>query len=198
MLSKNSWKTVSLAAILLLAAGCTNDSLDDGTSPDVILQVVSFESPVITAQQGQATQGTCSLSGTLCDSTADCALNETCIRPQVCRLEVSEWTATLQAAPKNSLATPPFNDVVMQTVDIVYAWANPGLSTPPATFGLGGVTIPAGATNQVQFFPVETDYLTSAYEGATAHLTMTFRGRTVEGTNIVGTVQRDLVIEVCQ
>jgi hypothetical protein len=64
--------------------------------------------------------------------------------------------------------------------------------------GLGGVTIPAGATNQVKFFPVETDYLTGAHEGATAHLTMTFHGRTVEGTNITGVAQRELMIEVCQ
>jgi hypothetical protein len=225
MLSKNSWKTLSLVAVLVVAAGCTNDGLDDGSSADVILEVLSMENQPITANQTTAVQGTCSVSGNLCQNNDECADTETCFRPTVCLFEVQQWTASVAAAPKNSLALPPFNDVRMQTVDIRYDW-NPadGLQFGQGicsltiqacqsntdcpvgeycalagvrNFGLGNVVIPAQGTNTVKFFPIAGQDLVVALEGQTLSLELTFRARTVEGTNISGTSRSELYVETC-
>ena len=197
MTSKRTWLTVTLAAVFLITAGCTSDRLDDGTSADVIIQVMALDNRPVSANQTTATQGTCSISGILCDSTADCAQNEVCARPSLCLFEVEEWSATLQAAPKNSLAGTPFNDVIMQNVRISYDWPDTGLSTPTRTLGLAGVTIPADGTNSVTFFPILGQDLASLDQGITGQLTMTFFGRTVEGTSVSGTSNAELYIETC-
>jgi hypothetical protein len=151
MLSKNSWKTFSLVAVLLVAAGCTNDGLDDGSSADVILEIVSLDNTPVTANLTTSAQGTCfdaanpPGSGTLCSSTAECPQTEACVRPTLCLFEVQQWSASVASAPKNSLALPPFNDVRMQTVDIRYDW-NP---TDGLQFGQGvcSLTIQACQSN---------------------------------------------------
>jgi hypothetical protein len=187
-----------LAAVLLVTASCTNDDLDDGTSADVILEIMSLENPPITAQLSQSTQGTCEISGTICDSSADCADDEVCIRQQLCELEVEDWTVSIMAAPKNPLATTPFNDIVVTHVDITYVWEDPSIDMSPNSFGLGNVTIPAQTTSVATFPPISSDAL-MAYdvEGKTAHLTLQFHARTVEGTSISTTTRRPLIIEVC-
>ena len=197
MHSRKSWLILSLAAVFLVAGGCTNDNLDDGDSADVILQVVSMDARPVTANLTTATQGTCSSSGVLCQSTADCGLNETCVRASICVFEVEEWSIVLQAAPKNPLAVPPYNDVVMETVQVSYQWVDTGYSTPTRVFGLAGVTIPADGSNSVKFFPITGQDLLNLDQGITGNLTMTFNGRTVEGTAINGTVGAELYIETC-
>jgi hypothetical protein len=172
MLKNTKWYLPMLAAVLLVTAACTSDALDDGTGADVVLEVVSLENPPVTAQQAQGGVG--------------------------CTLTVEDWTATLEAAPKNSLAgTPPFNDIILIDVVITYDWIDPGLSTPTRTVGLGDTRIPAGGISSVTFAPIAFDDLDIAQQGHTANLSLLFRARTVEGTTIGDTVSRQLFVEVC-
>jgi hypothetical protein len=188
-----------LAAVLLVSASCTNDGLDDGSGPDVILEIMSFDNPPVTAQLSQSTQGTCSVSGTACESNADCADTEVCVRTQACELRVEDWTANIMAAPKNPSAIPPFNDIVMTHVDISYDWENPAITMNPNTFGLGDVAIPAQGMGMVTFMPVSLTALGQFdAEGETAHLTLVFNARTVEGTPITKQTTRALNIETCR
>ena len=195
------YKLLSMVVLLVLlgTVSCTSNDLDSSGSADVILQVLSFDAPFVTAQRQTSTSGTCSVGGTLCQANSDCAVNETCVRTDVCILEVEDWTVTFQAAPKNDLAIPPFNDIIMTDVTISYAWVDPSIVTPPFVVGLGNVTIPAQGSNSVIFPPISSDAINNnpAIEGATATLTLTFRGQTVEGTQITQTALRQLVVEIC-
>lgn len=172
MFRMKRYLVVFLLPLLLFAVSCTNDSLDDGSGADVIMQILSLDNPAVTGQVAAGGGGGCSFT-------------------------VGDWTANVGNAPKNELATPPFNDIVLTDVDIVYAWINPGLTTPPRNVGLGNVTIPALNSSQVTFQPIAFDDLSLAHAGSTANLTMTFRGFTVEGTSLTTTVLRQLSVESC-
>jgi len=195
------YKLLSLAVLLVLlgTVSCTSNDLDSSGSADVILEVVAFDAPFVTAQRQTTTTGTCSLSGTLCQSNAECGVNEVCVRSDVCILEVEDWMVTFMAAPKNDLAIPPFNDVVMTDVIITYEWVNPAIVTPQFVVGLGNVSIPAQGSNSVSFPPISSDAVNNnpAIEGATALLRLTFRGETIEGTAITQVILRQLVVEIC-
>jgi hypothetical protein len=196
------YKLLSLVVLLVLlgTVSCTSNDLDASGSADVILQVLSFDAPFVSAQRQTSTSGSCSLGGTLCQSNDDCGVNETCVRTDVCILEVEDWTVTFQAAPKNDLAIPPFNDIIMTDVTLTYQWVNPAIVTPPFVVGLGNVTIPAQGSNSVLFPPISSDAVNNnpLIEGATATVLLNFRGQTVEGTTITQTALRQLVVEICQ
>ena len=85
----------------------------------------------------------------------------------------------------------------MENVRISYDWPDTGLSTPTRTLGLAGVTVPAQGSNNVTFFPILGQDLASLDQGITGQLTLTFFGRTVEGTSISGTGNSELYIETC-
>jgi len=195
------FKALSVAVLLVLlgTVSCTSNDLDGSGTADVILQITAFDAPFVTAQRQTTTTGTCSGSGTLCQSNTDCGLTEVCVRSDVCILEVEDWTVTFVAAPKNDLAIPPFNDVVMTDVTISYEWVNPAIVTPPFVVGLGNITIPAQGSNTVFFPPISSDAINNnpAIEGATATLRLTFRGQTIEGTTITQVTLRQLVVEIC-
>jgi hypothetical protein len=160
---------LALTVLAVVAAGsssCTNDGLDDGSSADVILEVLALTNPAI---QGQLTAG-------------------------VCNITVTDWTARLLAAPKNVAAVPPFNDVALVDVTISYDWVDGANSTPTRTFGLGDTIIPAQASSTVNFTPIALDDILNLALPATGELTLTFRARTVEGTTITDTVQRTLSV----
>lgn len=165
------YKLLSLAVLLVLlgTVSCTSNDLDSSGSADVILQVVAFDAPFVTAQRQTTTSGTCSLSGTLCQSNAECGVNEVCVRSDVCILEVEDWMVTFMAAPKNDLAIPPFNDIVMTDVTITYTWVNPAIVTPAFVVGLGNIAIPAQGSNSVMFPPISSDAVNNnpLIEGAT-------------------------------
>jgi hypothetical protein len=186
-------------AVALLVPACSSQSFDDGDTGDVFMVFTSFDAPPVRANRTTQTQGTCSISGALCDVNADCGLNEVCVRASECLLEVEEWTVNVAAEPKNPLAIEPFNDIVMRTVDIVYTWSNPALASPPQTVGLGNVTVPAGGSATVTFPPIQSDVINNdpAFEGASANLLLTFTGRTIEGTTLRQTAERQLIIELC-
>lgn len=196
-----TYKLLSLAVLLVLlgTVSCTSNDLDSSGSADVILQIIAFDAPFVTAQRQTATSGTCSGTGTLCQSNEDCGIADVCVRTDVCILEVEDWTVTLQAAPKNDLAIPPFNDVIMTDVTISYTWVNPLIVTPDFVVGLGNITIPAQGSNSIFFPPISSDAVNNnpLIEGSTATLRLTFRGRTVEGTTITQVALRQLVVEIC-
>ena len=198
--SINRLLAIALLAILVGTASCASNDLDDDDAADVVMSIGQMTSPPVTGQREAGTSGQCSMSFIPCQSNSDCGLNEVCVLPQTCTLEVVNWAATILAQPKSTVALKPFNDIVMQDVTITYQWVNPGIVTPPFTAGLGNVTVPTGGTNTVQFPPISTDAINTnpAIEGSTANLIMVFRARTVEGTEILQTATRTLIVESCE
>lgn len=172
---KNTMKlVVRLALVAALSAGVLgcNSVLDDGDGPNVVLTVEQMTIPVVTAAVNQATLQ--------------------------CVFTVSDATATLKNQPKSAVAgESPFNDVVMESVTVSYAWDDPALVTAPRTFPLGG-TVPAGGTGTVMFPPIASGDLTPAFEGHTAGLTMVFTGRMVDGTPITANGGGSLTVNFCQ
>ena len=132
----------------------------------------------------------CSLTGVLCQSNFDCAVNESCVFPDFCVFQIQEWIVTIEAVAQ---------EIVMTDVTITYDWVNPAILIPPFTAGLGSVSIPANGTNQVRFLPIASDAVNSnpAIEGATATLTLRFRGATLEGEEVTIVSQTNLLVDVC-
>ncbi len=199
MIRWKSWALSLVVLVVLIAAGaCTNDSLDDGDSADVVLEIIQLEAQPVTAAAQQGS-GTCSFSGGQCTVSADCPIAESCTGTTGCQLTAEEWSYTVANLPKNSVGiTQPFNDVVMNSVEITYAWQIPGPPTGPATVGLGGVAIPVNGTGNIKFFPISSAALVAGgVEGNTADMTMVFQGRTVDGTGVTGVSLAQLNVESC-
>jgi len=169
---KSAVAALALAAGLIIAglAGCTGNSLDDAGAANVVLEVLSFDSPAVTGEL---------LGGGGCGFT------------------VTEWEVSLSALPINSLVGTPFNDVVMVSVDMVYVWDDALLSTPPRSVGLGSVVIPVSSTGSITFAPIGFTDLSSAFSGESAVITLTFRGHTVEGTAVTLQTSKQLLVESC-
>jgi hypothetical protein len=182
---------LAVAGLTLAATGCTNDTIDDGDSPDVVLEVESFEGPEVTAALQGGGQGG---SG------------------QECRLQATEWSMTLRNVPKTDLAGPdssPFNDIILDSMTVNYVWFGlPGGAAAPAsdTIGLGGVTIEPDGTGTVTFFPIGNNALatdTTAptgepdLAGTSAAVNMLIRAHTVENEQILLPVTRNLNVQVC-
>ncbi|MCP3980420.1 MAG: hypothetical protein GY716_14045 [bacterium] len=161
-----------LFGFALAQLGCTNDSLDDGSSPDVILEVQTLENTPVTAEEEDDGGG-----------------------GGGCTLTVTDWSATLKNEPKNSLAIGPFNNIEMEEVAIEYS--NFPAAIPARVEGLGGTLIEVGSSSPVTFTPIQLQDLTGALEASTGTLTLTFRGHTIEGTGITKRVSRALSIEAC-
>jgi len=191
-----NWLAVATLAALATGLSCTGNALDDSDSADVILEVLQLDNPPVEVQCTLATDGQCSVSGSVCTTNADCQAGvEVCIRNQLCQLEVADWDASIAAKPKNSLAISPYNDLILQNVTISYAWIDTVQFTPVRTVGLGNVVIPAESTGQVAFAPISLDDLTPALGGHTANLTLTFNAITVAGDRVSQTVGRQLHVE---
>ena len=148
-----------LAGLVLAAAACTGNSLDDGDSANVVLEVFNIpQIPPVTAAIDAA-------SGN-------------------CLFTLTNVIVTLQNKPKSELgASSPFNDVVLQNVTLSYAWDSPSLTTPTRTATLGG-TIPAGGTGTVSFPPIAGGDLSTANSGHSASVTMVFVGQTISGDGV--------------
>jgi len=199
MIRWKSWALSLVVLVVLVAAGsCTNDSLDDGDSADVVLEITQLDNTKVSAAAQQGS-GTCSFSGGQCTVNSDCPIAESCTGTTGCQLTATEWSFTVANLPKNSIGiTQPFNDVVMNSVDITYAWVVAPPANSTATVGLGGVTIPVNGTGTFKFFPISSAGLTAAgVDGNTANLTMVFRGRTVDGTGVTGVSLAQLNVEAC-
>jgi hypothetical protein len=184
---------IPVAAVLLLAGACTGNALDDGDSAAVILEIINFTTPPVTAATN--TSGFCSATTVLaCNVDADCPAFEIC-NIGGCTLTVVDWTVSLANVPKNSLAAGPYNDIAM--IDVTISYTFPGLSPAPRTFGLGGQVIQTGGTGSINFIPIALQDLDASLVSSTGSLLMTFRGQTLEGTTIILVVSRDLTIEEC-
>ena len=199
MMRWKSWALSLVVLVVLVAAGsCTSDSLDDGNSADVVLEIVSLTTRPVTAAAQQGS-GSCSFSGGPCTVSSDCPFGEACTGATGCVLTAVEWTFTVENLPKNSVGvTQPYNDVVMNTVDITYVWQTAGPTTPLRTVGLGGVAIPVNGSGTVKFFPISAaDLGAGGVDGNTADLTLVFRGRTVDGTGVTGVSLAQLNVQTC-
>jgi len=181
------------AAVLVLAAACTGNGFDDGDSADVVLEVVSFTTPPVTAATNTA--GFCSLTTVIaCTVDADCPLAEVCSIGG-CTLTVVDWTVALANVPKTTLAVGPANDIAM--IDVTISYNFPVGSPAPRTFGLGGQVIQTGGTGSLTFPPIALQDLGAGLVSTTGSLLMSFRGQTLEGTAVNFTVARDLTVEEC-
>jgi hypothetical protein len=192
--TKGQW--LAILAVLAISLSCASNNIDDPDSADVILEVEQLENPPVETQCSLSPDGQCSVSGTVCQDNSDCASGvEVCVRNQICQLTVTDWTARIGAQPKNTLAIPPFNDLILQNVAIHYEWLDAAVVTPDRVVGLGNTVIPAQSSSQVSFSPISLDDLAVVPGGRTANLTMTFNAITVEGTRVTQTVGRQLHVE---
>ena len=115
--------TKILAGTVVLAtagwfAGC-NGTIDK--EPNVVLELQTLTIPPVTSSQN-STSGTCTYT-------------------------VSVATGTFMNKPKNQFAgTSPYNDIILQSLDITYTWDDQATQIPnPVTSGLGG-SVPAGGS----------------------------------------------------
>ena len=192
--TKGQW--LAILAVLALSLSCASSNIDDTDSADVLMEVVTLDNPPVETQCNLATDGQCSVSGNLCTNNTDCGgINEVCILATICQLKITDWQATISSRPKNTLAVPPFNDLILQNVSINYAWVDGVSFTPDRVVGLGNVIVTANSTNNVTFAPIALDDLNAGLSGKTANLTMTFNAITVEGTRVTQTVGRQLHVE---
>ncbi len=206
MRASKTWISLMLVVFVMTAA-CTNNSVDDADSANSVLEVVTLDNPAIT---GQITAGTCSLdTARVCVTDADCSATPDLPAGGVCLIDptgegcqVEEWSASLGNVPKSELGTTsPFNDIVMQSVTISYAWDVP-FANGPVTFPLAG-TISPGSTLASTFFPITNADLTALGANlpvpiaVTGFLTLTFRGTMVDGSPVVVTAGEQLFIEAC-
>lgn len=172
--------TKTLAGVVVVAAagwfaGC-NSTLDDSDA-NVVLEVENVTIPPVTAQLDQVA-GTCTYT-------------------------LTNANATFKNKPKNSKATTsPFNDIILQTVDIIYFWDDEGSNPlaaqfPDRTTGLGG-SVPAEGSATAQFGVVSgADLVTYDRESHAATLQMTFRGKTVSGDDVSVTTGGTLLVNSC-
>jgi hypothetical protein len=166
--------TTLLAGCLVVAAGAwfvgCNSTIDDEDGPAVVLEVENLQIPPISTTQDSS--GTCTFT-------------------------VSNATATFKNLPKNALATEsPFNDIILQSLDIAYVWDD-GVAMSPVTTGLGG-SVPANGTSSGQFAVVSIGDLVSGNRaGHSAALMLTFRGTTVSGDSVSVTTGGTLQVNSC-
>lgn len=196
----NLWWILLGIAVLAVPA-CSDSDIDEGDSANVLLQILEIDNPAV---QGTVQVGTCSVTGASCLDNSDCdPLDPT----DVCDLVtgecvITEWTATLQNAPKTDLAVEtPFNDIVVQDITVSYSWET-GFAMTPITFPLG-LTIPANTSKAITFFPLSGEDLGALLASlptpaaVTADLTITFRGELEDGVKISRTAGAQLFVEAC-
>ena len=122
-------QTVVLAAAGWFA-GC-NGTIDN--EPNVVLELETLTVPPVTSS-ANGTNGACTYTVTVANGT-------------------------FKNKPKNQFAgTSPFNDIILQNVNISYTWDD-GVAQIPVTAGLGG-SVPANGSTSTQFTVVSNAALT--------------------------------------
>lgn len=199
--AKHSY-TGLLVALLLGAAACTGNGLDNGGSPNVVLEIVPpITTPAVT---GTIQQGTCSVTGNPCLSNDNCPVGEACILPPVSgTCTIPQWTVNIANIPKIPLANSvPFNDVTLETMRISFVWNNALGSQALAAVPLG-VSIHPNQIAAIAFFPINQEMIQAlaavvpSGSGASAAVTMVFEGRTQDGSPISVTGGSVLQIAAC-
>ena len=161
------------ALLVLLAASCADNGIDDGSSANVVLEVDQVTLAIIT-------------------STFD-PLRAVCV------FEITDSTATLFNIPKSEGAiTEPFNDILIDQLIISYVWddglAMPNYVTSPR------VVIPANSSNEVRFLPVQLAEFLSAVpsrEGHSAEVTLLFQGEVGDGARVQAVGGGALFVNSC-
>jgi hypothetical protein len=151
-------------------AGC-NSTIDDSDGPNVVLEVENLTIPPVSTSQDSS--GTCTFT-------------------------LSPATASFKNKAKNEGAKEsPFNDIILQSLDIAYFWDDGAAAPASATAGLGG-SVPAEGTSTAQFLVVSNDALAvNSRAGHSATLSLTFRGVTVSGDNVSVTTGGTLQVNSC-
>ncbi len=117
--------TLGIAGLALVGLSCTNNEIDDGDSADVFLEVTAFNAPPGDGRHRRETTG-------------------------ICTLTLTNATATFANKRKADLVgSTPLQDIIVETVDIVYQWDD-GYAMDPRTFYLG-VTVPVAGSGSAQF-----------------------------------------------
>jgi len=176
---RNYTKLLTCTVVLAAAgwiAGC-NGTIDN--EPNVVLEVQNLTiSPITSSQNG--TGGTCTYM-------------------------VTPATASFKNLPKNQYAgTSPFNDVILDYVNISYVWDD-GAITSPIAPDIGG-SVPAGGSQSIQFSVISNaalgltqfpDPVGNGRAGHSASLAMTFHGTTVAGEAVSASAGATLQVSSC-
>jgi len=172
-------KFLALTVVLAAAgwfAGC-NGTIDD--EPNVVLEVQQLTISAITASANGP--------GGICTYT------------------LTPSTGSFKNLPKNQFAgTSPFNDIVLSSVNISYAWDD-HVPQAPVLAGVGG-TVPAGGSQSAQFSVISNaalgvdgpnDPVGNGRSGHTASLGLTFFGTTVSGEAVSASAGGTLQVNSC-
>ena len=188
------WGMCLILAVLLVASGCTNNGIDDGGGPNVLLEILNMTTPPI---QGETETGTCEnnnpdlpASGNPCLSALDCPEGEYCELPiGGTGCQSTQWSITLLNVPKTPLATTsPYNDIIITEFLLTYTWSN-GFPSSTTSVPLG-ITIPADSSGTIQFTPISSDVLEALEEyigtggSASAIVDFFFSGYVVDSDSI--------------
>ena len=174
MKALQAWILAGMMVALTVMSGCNSNNIDSPDSAPVELEISALEPLPITAVL--AGGGT------------------------TCNFEVVLWTASFLNVPKNAQAeeNSPFNDLIVDSVTIDYAWNTPA-TTPQRVVGLGSIVVPVGGTGTATFSPItfEDLFAVTSTGGVSANLTLTFNARTIEGTSVRLTTGRQLFVNAC-
>jgi len=176
---RNYMKLLTCAVVIAVAgwfAGC-NSTIDN--NPNVVLEIQTLTiAPITSSQDG--TGGTCTYT-------------------------LTPATVSFKNVPKNQYSgTSPFNDVVLEYVDISYTWDD-GAVTSPVAPGLAG-TVPANGTQSIQFSVISGSALGltqfpdppgNGRAGHSANLAMVFHGSTVAGDAVSVAAGATLQVDSC-
>ena len=169
MRTNSRYTRLFLGALLLSVMACTGNTVDDGDSADVILEVLTTTVPPIAAARNV---GVCSV------------------------FTITNSTVTLNNKPKSVLVgTSPLNDIIVNGVTITYTWDD-GFSTLPNSFSLGAA-VPSGGAGTVTFPPIEGGDLSPSRAGHSASMFMLFNGHTVSGEPVTATGGGVLLVNSC-
>jgi len=195
-ITKRSMACLGVLGLLILA-GCADGPIDSPGSAHVVLQLETLDTPGVTG----AVEGDGVCSG---DAQVSCTSDATCANAQpalgsciglTCTRTIAEWSGTARNVPKNSLAnTSPFNDIVLQRVDISY----PGSGLPSTTVGIVG-TIFADTSGSIEFFPITFQAIEGVPDDTAVSVDVVFTiyGVTEVDDNVQLTAAAQLNVEKC-
>lgn len=171
-LRNRSWLLLTLAGLMSLAMSCASGPIDDASGAAVVLEVQITDSPAIT---GQFQDGTCVI-------------------------RITEWSAQFANIPKNSSATTsPYNDIIVEDIDISYSWPGAaGVTIPPERTIPSPGTVPANGSQSINFEPILLQDLSQDMLGTTGILALRINARTPVNDRITVNIGEALVIEQCQ
>ena len=178
----NRWWVVCTLAVMLAVPACTENDIDEGDQ-DVVLEITSFDAPAVT---GEVEIGFCQNNPLIpCLNSNNCPFGDVCILSAVGgECTINPWTFGLENKPLSEGAgESPFNDIVLNSLDIAYDFPPLGSTDFTRTIGLGSVVIPAAGSGTISFPPITgADIIPNT--STSVNLTLTFDARTVAGIRV--------------